>query len=141
MKEKLPLLCLECENLDTKTCYCYDSVNKETIPTHTPYEGTCHTYTEKQEKSQKVTSNLEEKEVPWIPQGVPQEYGSIEDLYCEVRGYGYDHVDFIEDPLYDVVTCWILLTYRFNDFDVCPYLFLLGPRESGKTRALEVLEH
>lgn len=48
-----------------------------------------------------------------------------------------EHLDVADDTLYDVYSCFVLASWRPEDFNVVPYLFFLGPLASGKTRALE----
>ena len=39
-----------------------------------------------------------------------------------------------------VLSCWTILSYGLPAWDACPYLRLTGPKGSGKTRVLDVLE-
>ncbi len=70
----------------------------------------------------------------------PDDYGSIEELFNEVRSFIYDHVDFTEHLCYDIVAGFAVASWRAEDFDCAPYLLFLGDFGSGKTRALEVLQ-
>lgn len=67
------------------------------------------------------------------------EYGTKESLYDEVYSFWFDHLDVQNELLYDVYSCFTLMTWRSEDLKVIPYLFFLGPPASGKTRALEIL--
>lgn len=67
------------------------------------------------------------------------DYGSFEQLYDEVYNFVYEHVAFIDEPFYHILTAFIIATWRNEDFDTTPYLMFLGEYNSGKTRALEVL--
>lgn len=67
------------------------------------------------------------------------EYGNSERLFDEVKEFWQRHLDVSNPLLYDVYTCFTLMTWRTEDFKVVPYLFYLGPMASGKSRALECL--
>jgi len=67
------------------------------------------------------------------------EYGDPERLFNEVKAFLIRHLDVSNELLYDVYACFALMTWRTEDFKVVPYLFFLGPKDSGKTRALECL--
>ena len=64
-------------------------------------------------------------------------YGSEETLYSEIRAFIVEHLDVPNDLYYDVYTCFILASWRAEDFKVVPYVFFIGPMASGKTRGLE----
>jgi len=70
----------------------------------------------------------------------PKDYGSIEQLYHAIRGYLYDHIDFVEDLDYDVLTTLVMATWKLEDWEVVPYIILLGPPSCGKTRVLECVQ-
>jgi len=75
--------------------------------------------------------------LPWLAATLPTEYETEEALFNEVRQFFVDHLDVSNDLLYDVYACFVLASWRPEDFTVVPYLFFLGPLASGKTRALE----
>lgn len=77
------------------------------------------------------------KRVPWPQARLPRDYDGEERLFNEVRGFFVEHLDVADDLLYDVYSCFVLASWRPEDFSVVPYLFFLGPLASGKTRALE----
>ncbi len=89
-----------------------------------------------------ITDKFEEvlipiRKCPWgVPGPVPEEVGA---LYEDIRQFVIDHVDFTDPRLYDLVTAWIMATWVLEAWDVVPYIFLMGPKASGKTRVLEVL--
>jgi hypothetical protein len=60
-------------------------------------------------------------------------------VFEEVRNYVYAHVELPHEALYDVMALWIMASYLPEKFDSIPYLCFIGPKDSGKTRALEVL--
>lgn len=76
---------------------------------------------------------------PWPLASEPIE-SDLNSLYQEIRQFLYDRLDLIDDRLYDILVCWILATWRHEDFDTAPFIFFLGPKESGKSRGLELLE-
>ena len=60
-----------------------------------------------------------------------------EQLYQDIRAFIVEHLDVANDLFYDVYSCFVLATWRSEDFKVVPYIFFLGPLASGKTRGLE----
>jgi len=50
-----------------------------------------------------------------------------------------EHIDFYRDGYVEVVTCWVIGSFLFPAFSAYPYLFLTGPRGSGKTKLLDVI--
>ena len=58
-------------------------------------------------------------------------------VFNDVKSYFIDHLDVANELFYDVYACYVLATWRLEDFRVLPYQFFLGPLASGKTRALE----
>jgi hypothetical protein len=62
-------------------------------------------------------------QVPWPDLGEPDcSYGSLESLYVEIRGYLSDHLDLPDERYYDVVACWVMDSWRQQDFETSPYL-------------------
>jgi hypothetical protein len=74
----------------------------------------------------------------WLLPGEPEEPG---DLWEDVKGFVYQHVDFPNPCLYDVATAWIFATWIREAFNLAPYFRLYGTRNVGKTRCLEVFQH
>jgi hypothetical protein len=76
-----------------------------------------------------------------VNQGHPQNllplYESEEQLFNEIKAFFIKHLDVANDLFFDVYACFVLASWRTEDFKVVPYLFFLGPLASGKTRALE----
>lgn len=60
-------------------------------------------------------------------------------VYREIKDIIDNHIDLYEPGYADVVTCWIMGTYLFPAFSAYPYLFITGPRGSGKTKLLDVI--
>ena len=52
----------------------------------------------------------------------------------------WQHADLPDKRLYDVVTSWIFATWILERWVSVPYLHFIGPKKSGKTRLLEVLQ-
>jgi hypothetical protein len=75
--------------------------------------------------------------LPWPCIILPKEYHSEEQLFNEIKEFFIRHLDVANDLFFDVYACFVLASWRTEDFKVVPYLFFLGPLASGKTRALE----
>ncbi len=68
---------------------------------------------------------------------LPEKF-SVEALYSELVDYLKDHVKYSREAEYHIHACFILASYRLEDFDDVVYLFFRGPIGSGKTRALDL---
>lgn len=77
--------------------------------------------------------------LPWPSITDCSNYESIEKLYTELKKFIIEHLDVPNERYYDVYTCFILASWRAEDFKIVPYIFFLGPMASGKTRGLECL--
>jgi len=77
----------------------------------------------------------------FMPTTGPIDYGTNTELFQEVRRFVEAHFDYPDEKAYDVITSWILATYRLAEWDAMPFLFFLGAEGSGKTRALEVIQY
>lgn len=73
-------------------------------------------------------------------QNLLADYESEDKLFNEIRDYFERHLDIQNDLFFDVYSCFVLATWRSEDFTVVPYQFFLGPLASGKTRALECFQ-
>jgi hypothetical protein len=71
------------------------------------------------------------------PQNLLPVYESEESLFNDIKAFLIQHLDVANDLFFDVYACFVLASYRTEDFTVVPYQFFLGPLASGKTRALE----
>jgi hypothetical protein len=71
------------------------------------------------------------------PQNLLPDYETEESLFNEIKAFLIQHLDVANDLFFDVYACFVLASYRTEDFTVIPYQFFLGPLASGKTRALE----
>jgi hypothetical protein len=81
-----------------------------------------------------------EDEVPWLLPSYPIEYGSEAGLYSEVRQFIYEHLDLSLEWQYDILTAWVLAQWRLEQWNSCPYISVIGPKNSGKSRVEEVLQ-
>ncbi len=79
------------------------------------------------------------RRLPWPTVYLPRDE-SEEQLFNEIRQFFLDHLDVTNELLYDVYSCFVIASWRLEDFTVVPYLFFLGPMSSGKTRALECFQ-
>jgi hypothetical protein len=61
------------------------------------------------------------------------------EVFNEVRKFIYDSVELPNEIFYDIAVLWILSSYLIEKFDAVSYLAFIGPKDSGKTRALEVI--
>jgi len=75
----------------------------------------------------------------WPLPGCPIEYGSDMELFKEICEFNQHYLELREKRCYTVISCFILMTWRIEEFEAVPYLDFLGPKNTGKTRALEVL--
>jgi hypothetical protein len=74
--------------------------------------------------------------LPWPSAHLPKDEDP-ETLFNQIRTFFIDHLDVANELLYDVYACFVLASWRLEDFTVVPYLLFLGPPSSGKTRAEE----
>ena len=77
------------------------------------------------------------EKLPWMSITLPCDYESEKQLFDEIRQFFVEHLDVANDLLFDVYACFVMATWRPEDFTVVPYQFFLGPLASGKSRALE----
>ena len=62
------------------------------------------------------------------------------DTYQRIKSALDTLIDFGHDPLSsDIACCWMVGTYFYRMFDTYPYLGVLGPKGSGKTRLAEII--
>ncbi|MEK7662168.1 MAG: hypothetical protein AAB355_01530 [Patescibacteria group bacterium] len=68
-----------------------------------------------------------------------EEYGSMSDLYQEIRSHIKKYV-VLEDPrFYDVAVGYVLMTWVYDRFNTVPYLRVVGDLGTGKSRFLDVI--
>lgn len=75
---------------------------------------------------------------PWDLSGPPMEY--TDDLWNDVMSFIYNHIDLLDQRQYDILTAWVFASWISEAWSVVPYLFFYGPKNSGKSKALEVLK-
>jgi len=80
------------------------------------------------------------KKTLWPLSGRPVEYASDEQLFKENLQFLDYHLEVRDKRCYTVMGSYVFLTWRIEEFDVVPYLHFLGPPNTGKTKALELLE-
>jgi len=76
---------------------------------------------------------------PWFFPPQPSDF-ELAELYEEVKAFVKDHLVLLNEDQYDVLACWILASWKVEQLPSCPYLLFRGEHESGKTRAIEVLQ-
>lgn len=67
----------------------------------------------------------------------PVAAGNIE-VYTDVYNFCKKYL-VLEEEQYHIMTCWVLASWLVEDFTTCPYLCMIAPKSSGKTKVLEVL--
>jgi hypothetical protein len=79
--------------------------------------------------------------LPWEERLIeePSTYGTVAELQKEVRSFIFDHCYLTDQKLYDVLAAWVFQTWIPEVFDVVPYLYIHGPKNTGKTRLSDVL--
>ncbi|MCG8604620.1 hypothetical protein MJD09_06410 [bacterium] len=81
-----------------------------------------------------ASNNLIAHKVVLLP-SEPEEYGLVEELIEEIRGYIHRYVDV--SPIFErIASYYVLLTWVYDSFNELPYLRLKGDYGSGKTRFL-----
>lgn len=62
--------------------------------------------------------------------------GLYEEIYFFVKEYL-----ILKSAEYHIYTLWIMASWLVDDFDTCPYLLFIAPKESGKSQAILLLQH
>lgn len=68
-----------------------------------------------------------------------EEKQEILGLYLKIKGILKCYMDMSEYA-YHIITLWIIGTYRYEDFNTFPLVFINAVRGSGKTRLLKLIE-
>lgn len=76
-------------------------------------------------------------DVVLLPKG-PEEYGSEEELLTRVQAFIHRYVD-LSERFETIVSWYVLLSWRYDDFNEVPYLRVRGDYGTGKTRFLMVV--
>jgi hypothetical protein len=78
--------------------------------------------------------------IKWLWKPVPKpESCDLLDVYNEVSDFVRNYVYIEEDAMYDLVTAWVIASWKMHRIRVAPYLLMVGTIETGKTKLLEVL--
>ena len=76
----------------------------------------------------------------WMPYGIEPYEPPLDDLPLKINEFIDNHLCLKSYSEVEVLTRWIIASYRQDDFNFAPYLQFIGPIESGKTRALEMIK-
>jgi len=76
---------------------------------------------------------------PWIPYNEPRVISKHELLPNETSGFLRRYLILPRKEDYEIMTWWILASYRQRDFWTFPYLQFIAPVRSGKTTALQLI--
>lgn len=60
------------------------------------------------------------------------------DIYTDIYNFCKSQL-ILEDEDYHILTLWIMSSWLVDDFQTCPYLCMLAPKESGKTQVLDTI--
>ena len=90
------------------------------------------------------TGSLARLDDQWQRHDVRQFLGSPtalsgRNLYDKLQATWRKHVDLDHPGKYVILVCWGLMTYEYLAFSSVPFLHLLGPKETGKSQALDLL--
>jgi len=58
------------------------------------------------------------------------------ELFKELKSLYARYIEFVEYGAYDFFPCWIIGSYIFDEFESYPYVYLLAPKRSGKSKTL-----
>ena len=79
-------------------------------------------------------------EEPWLPYPHPEIIQTDLDLVGEkINEILHKTLVMRDDDEYEILTTWVVASYRQQDWQSFPYLQFIGAISSGKTRALEIL--
>lgn len=67
------------------------------------------------------------------------EYGTVTDLYNQIREHILKYIILEDARFYDVATGYVLMSWVFDRFNTVPYLRVVGDFGTGKSRFLEVV--
>lgn len=76
---------------------------------------------------------------PWkAPTGIIQTE-SPQILFDGLIMFLRDSIYFDNETQYDILALWIMASWVNESFNSCPYLMFIAPKESGKTRGMDIL--
>jgi hypothetical protein len=61
-------------------------------------------------------------------------------LYASLKAAIHRHIDLMDEGAEVILAVWPLLSFTYSAFPAVPFILLLGPKSTGKTQALTVLE-
>ncbi len=85
----------------------------------------------------KASSDIIKTNLLRLPSGIG-EYGEVKQLFSEIKSYINSYVE-LHSSFVDVVACFVMTTWLFDQFQVVPYLRVIGNFGSGKTRFLDIV--
>jgi len=85
----------------------------------------------------KASNNLIQNNVVLFP-SVPEEYGSEEELFDEIRFHIHRYVN-VSPEFERIATAYVLLSWVYDRFKELPYLRVRGDYGTGKTRFLQIV--
>lgn len=85
-------------------------------------------------------AQVAENKKEWLRRIAPPPPINKTKLWGFVKQYLYHHMELPDERLYDVLTAWVFATWVPELWNTAPYVFFLGPKSSGKTRSLSVLQ-
>lgn len=61
-------------------------------------------------------------------------------VYTEIKQALITYIEFPKEEIYGLLSAWIIATYFYQIFYSCPFLFIFGKKQCGKSRLLTLLE-
>jgi len=117
----------------------FEQVNGRQYLTHT---GQLCTQIQDTQDNQTLTYiPIPKEQITWkLCNPTPAKYEKTQ-LWEDIKQYLYDHIELPDPQQYDVITAWVLANWVPEKWNTVPYLFFFGPKGSGKSRALTVLQY
>jgi hypothetical protein len=115
------------------------------IPKEVPKESRGQFLTTVKEIKRDDETLVPPKRVPFNLPLMPMTWDEVLDPSLDLSVIGKYIVKYLhsywtdEEEVYDVLACWITLTYLHECTDVYPQLWIYGPQGSGKTKLLELV--
>lgn len=76
----------------------------------------------------------------WPAANMPVDYGDEAALFHELIDFFKKHEPLRDPNAYEILAAFVFITYRLLfEFTITPYLNVLGPKGTGKTRLMELL--
>lgn len=64
---------------------------------------------------------------------------TVDDIVKEIEKFIRTYVELQSDNEYTLLATWVVYTWLYDAFETSPYICIMGARESGKTRLMEIL--